>query len=423
MNELEQRLRRELPELAEALVPTPVDHDRREGAPAGPALLERADGRPRPDRSRRVAIGLAAAGVLLLVGALAVVGRPGGDDAPVASPTSFGEWRAVPDAPIAPRPYAVSAWTGTAAVFWAGSSLERGFAHTDGAAFDPSTDTWRTIPVPGWGHPGLTAAFFGGELYALAKGGGTRFDPLDGTWADLPQVEGMFLAATVATDDAVWGLGPAATNPSGQPDLAIARYEPATDTWAYGPLAEGTDGTTAIVAGLSRLESQVAWTGDEIVVWHGIDGGLAFDPDRERWRTIDPPSTESGTPVDGVLAVTDTGPVVAGTVDLVDGRSVWDVAVRVDGAWDWLGSRIPVDDPESVTVAAAGDWLVLLSTTQDPVTVHVATGQWNRHVDAPLTGVVAPNTVWTGEELVVWGGARVDAASEAPTGAAWTPPG
>ena len=95
--------------------------------------------------------------------------------------------------------------------------------------------------VPGWGHPGLTSAFFDGELYALAKGSGTRFDPIAGEWIDLPMVEGMFLVATVATDDAVWGLGPAGVNSVGQPDLAIARYDPTSDSWVYGPVFEGTD--------------------------------------------------------------------------------------------------------------------------------------------------------------------------------------
>ena len=43
------------------------------------------------------------------------------------------------------------------------------------------------------------------------------------------QVEGLFLAATVATDNGIWGLGPADLNQTGQPDLAIARYLPDED--------------------------------------------------------------------------------------------------------------------------------------------------------------------------------------------------
>ena len=138
------------------------------------------------------------------------------------------------EAPIEPRPYAVAAWTGSRVVFWAGSSLSRGFAYTDGALYDPTTDSWEAMAVPGWGHPGLTSVFFDGELYALAKGGGTRFDPVAGEWRDLPPVEGMFLAAAVATDDGIWGLGPADLDPAGQPDLAIARYLADDDMWVYG---------------------------------------------------------------------------------------------------------------------------------------------------------------------------------------------
>ncbi len=72
------------------------------------------------------------------------------------------------------------------------------------------------------GHPTYTK-----HLTGPPKGGGTRFDPTDGTWTDLPQVEGMWLEATVATDKAVWGLGPAASNPEGQPDVAIAQIRSA----------------------------------------------------------------------------------------------------------------------------------------------------------------------------------------------------
>lgn len=432
MSTIEERLREQLSQLAEALIREPVQtgvvtrsRSFESGIDLGPT------DRPRRRRSGRVlAAGIAAAAVLLLVGGLAAFGR--GDDrgtpdleaSSADPPTDFGVWRPIADAPIEARPYAASAWTGTEAVFWAGSSLSRGFAYSDGAAFDPTTDSWRELTVPGWGHPGLDSVFFDGDLYALAKGGGTRFDPVNGTWVDLPEVDDMYLAAAVATDDAVWGLGPTSVNPAGQPDVAIARYEPSTDSWVYSTVFEGTDETSEIVAGLTQLETQVIWTGKEIVAWNGTQGGVAFDPATEQWRTISPPTVASGAPTDGVVAVTDTGVALLAEVDRTNGQSQWDVALRDGDKWSWRDSRITIQSPDTVSVVAAGDWVVIFSELDSPITEHVPSGEWVTHGNGPLAGVTAPNAVWTGTQLVVWGGVvnPSNNTTETSIGATWTPP-
>jgi hypothetical protein len=434
MNTIEDRLREQLPQLADALTQEPVHADPKAVSRSVASGIDLGSAeRTRRHRSSRVlAAGVAAAAVLLLVGGLLAFSRSDRrNDSDLAAPSAgpppgFGVWRPIADAPIEARPYAASAWTGTEALFWAGSSLSRDFAYSDGAAFDPTTNSWRGLTVPGWGHPGLSSVFFDGELYALAKGGATRFNPVQGTWVDLPEADDMHLAAAVATDDAVWGLGPTSVNPGGQPDVAIARYEPATDSWVYSTLLvlEATDETSQIVAGLTSLETQVIWTGDEIVAWNGTRGGLAFDPTSEQWRPITPPIAASGAPIDGVLAVTDAGVALLAEVERTDGQSQWDVALRVGVEWGWRGSRIPIEAPETVSVFAAGDWVVIFSELNGPVTVHVPSGEWAQHDDGPLAGVTAPNAVWTGTQLIVWGGVAkpTNTTAESSIGAIWTPP-
>lgn len=381
---------------------------------------------PRSRRVKRVAM-VATAGLALIVaiGVSALWHRsdPLGDVGDSSPPANFGAWKEMAKAPIPPRPHAVSVWLGTEAIFWAGSSLDRGLAYSDGAAYDPTTDTWHDIPVPGWGHPGLTGVFFEGEVYALAKGGGTRFDPSDWIWTDLPQVEGMLLAATVATDDGVWGVGPALANPEGQPDVAIARFDKRGDRWIYGPVFEGVPEIGSLMEDVLFLEQPVLWNGSEIILWDPDGGGLAFAPATETWRLIPLPAPETGTVTASKATVVGSGIVVIAEV-VTGGRSGLSLARYLDGTWIWQDLDLPTDDFAAMTVAPASDWVVLFMPDGAPITVHVPSGTWAQHTDGPLAGLQSPNVVWTGERLLVWGGVGVPTESN-PTpaeGAIWTPP-
>lgn len=428
MTPLEERLRHELPELADALIGTSPSAELVAGDRQG---MKAVGSTPNGRGSRWMPVVTIAAAVVLVVGGFVGFGLLRGhvpDENSAGStdslaPTSFGEWSSLADAPIETRPYAVSAWTGSEAVFWAGSSLSRGFAFTDGAAYNPATGTWRTMTVPGWGHPGLTAAFFDGDLYALAKGGGTRIDPTSGTQRDLPPVQGMYLAATVASDDAVWGIGPVSVDTSGQPDLAIARYDPTNDSWIYGSTFEGTDEQASIVSGLSQLESDVVWTGSEIVIWNGNDGGIAYDPQQDTWRSVAAPISPIGPIIDSTITMTDAGLVVVAQVANGNETSV-NIATLNDDRWDWADTNIPIQRFGTITVAAAGDWIMIFSADERPATVHVPSGAWQRDKSSPLAGLQGPNTVWTGESLIIWGGQStpVPGATGPADGAVWTPP-
>ena len=99
-----------------------------------------------------------------------------------------------------------------------------------------------------------------------------------------------------------------------------------------------------------------------------------------------------------------------------DGRS-GQVYAAVEQAWQLIGD-IPTGDFGEATPVGAGEWLLVLSPDQPPVAVSVASGEWHQFDEWPMTGVRNPNTVWTGTELIVWGGED----SQAAEGAIWTPP-
>ena len=334
----------------------------------------------------------------------------------VAGGDTGGEWRALPPAPIPASVDAMAGWTGAEAVFWAGSNLRRDFAHTEGAAYDPATDEWRKLPVPGWGHPGLVGLMHDGVFSMTAKGAVLRLDPADGTTTDLPRPEGLLPAALAMADDELWVLGPRGRFAGPAQGVAIARYDERDDAWVAGPAFEGADEMGPLFVGDLFIDQPVVSTGTEIVVWSSRGRGLAYEPRSETWRLL----PEIGE----VNVVRSTPAVIAGTLVVVaetadGGRGVarWD-----DGAWTWRDVDLESSSFDALTVAAAGDWLVVLGPETAPAAIHVETGRVDTSPDSPIAGLQAPNTVWTGDALVVWGGVRPDGDINAPTGALWTPP-
>lgn len=428
MSTLEDRLRRDLPPLADAMI------DARDSSGSEGAAAVEPDGRSsvggvgrfRPRKTGRALLGAAAAAVLVAVGVVVLQ-----DDDPVATvdtaevpaPDGFGTWAAIPDAPIAPRAYPVGAWTGSEALFWAGSTLDRGFAHSDAAVYDPGREMWRTIPEPGWGHPGLVGAVFDGSLYAVAKGGGARFDFDTEEWVDLPEVDGMFFSGIVASEDAIWALGPTATNPEGQPDLAIVRYDPDNDEWAHGPVFEGSDETAAALASLQSLDQPPVWTGTDLVVW-GDQNGIAFDSAQAEWTVLPRLHAPEGDVI-ATRAVAD-GDGLSVVAHIRDSDGLHLGIAHLDATtsqWTWKTQDIPWIDLSTATVVPTGPWIVLLPADGPPITVHTRSGTWQRHGDAPITGVRGPGTVWTGTQLIVWGGQQGGPSGDDPaTGMIWSPP-
>jgi len=422
MTKSEERLRRELTELAEALtVTTHLDSAERTRLDLGDSNESLPARAKVSSRRRGAALVSAAAACLAIVAGLVIFGQfdrteTAIDVAAAKGPVDFGEWASITEAPIETRAFAATAWTESEVIFWAGSNLSRNFAYTDGAAYDPVADTWRDLDVPGWGHPGLASAFFDGELYSLAKGSGSRFDPAEGVWTALPYVEGdpIFLAQVVATADGIWGVGPG-SGTDGEQRIAISRYDKATNEWVPGQPAVPPAELPNIASNLSGKEASVLWTGSEIVVWSSGEGGLAYNPAAEIWRTLLHPQPEGAQVIDSRATMTN-----AGLTLLVDTGGTSLVAVSSAEGWQWLSAEVPITDFASVSVSGADDWLVVLSGDESPAVVHMESGLWERDSDSPIGGVEGPNIAWTGEVLVVWGGVATDTSSA--SGAIWTPP-
>lgn len=420
MSDIEDRLRQDLPALADVLAGWNGSSPGREGRPT----TEYGVGVSTSSRRRLGrALALAACVAAAMLGAVLVI-RGDADRTVVdvvdgsLDPGGAGTWETVPEAPISSRSYPVSMWTGTEALFWAGSSLDRSFAYGDAAAYDPESRTWRRAQEPGWGHPGLTSVEVDGQLYATAKGSIGRLDVATGAWVELPQPDGVEIRAIAAGDGGIWGLGPASQDPE---QLGITFYDPGTQRWTEGGTHTGP-GAVAGVEALRDLEQPVLWTGSAVIVW-SEQQPLRYDP-AVGWATL-PPLPRTDGHVVSTHALVDGGDIVVLVELSVDEHHVVR-ALRWQGAgpWTWIdGVELPVRDLHRTTVATAGVWTVLLPSEGAPVTVHLGSGRWLEHDNAPILGIERPGTVWTGSQLIVWGGVHTDSADvPAAGGMIWTPP-
>jgi N-acetylneuraminic acid mutarotase len=135
-------------------------------------------------------------------------------------------WRAisVDGAPPA-RVYPFAIWTGDEMVVWGGMTSSFSSGLTDGGAYNPKTDTWRTISSNGapsprkWIAPiwtGKEVIFWGGADFSTTAdkvpvlGDGAAYNPVTDTWRSIstknaPSARAMHSAVWTGTEMLVWG--------------------------------------------------------------------------------------------------------------------------------------------------------------------------------------------------------------------------
>jgi len=289
-------------------------------------------------------------------------------------------WRTLPAVPR-PRQEACYDSDGDQAVWTGKEMLLWGLTNT---AYDPSTNSWRRLTAPpadgrapqiivwtghqmiGWGHVDCCdIADTSGEAYTPATGSATRLpdSPLSGGGGPAAAWTGSVMI--VAGGDNGEGLGIFAE---------AAAYRPTTRTWRTLPSMP-----------ISRAGGTALWDGNEVLIFGGWGGantedetdgptrllarGVAYDPSTNRWRWLPTPEF----PRDGAVYAWDGHEVL-----MWGGRGL-------DGSVPPHGEAF------------------------DP-----ATNTWSPLPKAPLRGRVEANSVWTGTELIIWGG--FDARTATPDG-------
>lgn len=391
---------------------------------AGPSASAGAD-EPPPRRGRRWLIGVAAAlaagaavtAALWAAGVLdgaatstlevredrdAVDAEPPAETAAPPAPVLAGEWRTLPEPPIH-RDNPSLTWTGEQVLVWGGVAGAR--PRADGAALDPATGAWRRIPEgPLTGRSFHAAVWTGRELIVWGGRPGLRTVPADAAAYD-PAAERWRVTAPApnAPVGQVFGTwtGTEAVFAVEGPGAGVHAYDPEADRWRSLPqvpeplgrvlglewsgaqLIAVASGGVAILeegswqirvrVGLPPFGAAVAWTGQDVLVWGGVDTarrhseGHLLDLDAGAARTLPRPW----------LRGTRTGAAEAWS-----GRwlFVWGAPQAEAGA---QAPPVAAFEPDR-TATARGRW-------------------WALPLPPPQAGTArAQAAVWTGEEVLVW---------------------
>jgi N-acetylneuraminic acid mutarotase len=305
------------------------------------------------------------------VAAVAVGGTqlpvPRGNGTPSASePCPDDHWDSFSSDVLLVRTGHTALWTGSLMLIWGGYTRD-GSVNT-GGRYDPSTDTWmptssHSAPSPRSGH---TAVWTGSVMVVWGGGAetGGRYDPLTDTWAPTtlagaPLARSGNSAIWTGSSMIVWGgyAGDTGVVASG------GRYDPANDVW---------EATSTVNAPSARQLHTAVWTGNVMVVWGGSPGlntGGRYDPANDSWT----PTSVSGAPIGRHHHTAIWGE----NLMVVWGGYIYDPIQRDFVYFDTGGRYDPVTDTW-VSTSASG---------------------------APIAR--ADHTaVWTGNSMVVWGGAN-----------------
>ena len=376
----------------------------------------------------------------MVVGAVAIPQLLGPDDddrsliADEGSPRTIDGWRTIADVPIEGRAHPAGVWTGEEVLLFGGQSLDGRTSYDDGARYDPDSDSWEPMADGPAAGRYTVVAWTGSELLLWGQvagpledlgAAGTAYDPVEDRWRPLPDapIPSQPYAAGVWTGEelVVWGGYDQSDDGVVQGEDRGAAYDPSTNKWR--PIAE------------SPLEARyyhgAVWTGDEMIVWGGVVGdgaegrsfadGAAYDPVTDTWRML-PSATGFVGRMDPTLLWTGRDVLVWGGMDSGPApRAHWAVYSPTPDAWASGGSVIGAD-PEHLRTSPRSGPATGLSCS--PTTARSAGTPSRRTCEPRRSGrarcrEAGAAVVWTGDEVVVWGGEGSDGPVD--TGASWTP--
>jgi N-acetylneuraminic acid mutarotase len=314
-------------------------------------------------------------------------------------------------------------WTGSEMIVWGGfSSVEV----NTGGRYAPGTNSWTPIgtanaPVVRWLHSaiwtGSEMIVWGGQWDHAVQTGG-RYNPNTNSWVrtnhNAPTGRSRHSAIWTGSEMIVWGGEDGNYNHLMGVTNTGAQYHPSTDRWTRTSLSNAPS---------ARSSHATVWTGTEMIVWGGFDyfGGLTtggrYNPSANSWiatSTINAPSDLYG--YYGYKAVwTGTRMIIWGAhSDIFDNLS--NVGRRYHpGTNTWAGmstSNAPTARTNYSAVWTGSEMIIWGGTNAHRTEYFNTGGRYNPSTNSwiRMSTLNAPaprahhTAVWTGRDMIVWGG-------------------
>ncbi len=320
-------------------------------------------------------------------------------------------WRRRATSPtLAAREGHATVWTGSKLIVWGGYCGNEnpnvppliGY-FSDGGCYDPISDSWATISTIGApiSRKSFTTVWTGNEMIIWSGytfdtvyhffADGARYNSSSNSWAAItthsaPSPRSKHTAVWTGVEMIVWG-GFFATGAGFQFSVYAdgARYNPVSDTWA--PMT--TNG-----APTARMYHTAVWTGSEMIIWGGQNGngsgfgdGKRYNPTTDTWSPVSSPNSPSGR---------------------FRHTAVWTGSEMI--VWGGFSGGGPYEATGSRYNPATDSWAGATDNSFAP------------------TGRMDHTAVWTGREMVIWGGECadpilqcIDGGSYDPASNTWTP--
>jgi len=351
-------------------------------------------------------------------------------------------WTATAIPAINPRAGHSAVWTGTEMIVFGGYYLNSlPTTLQDGGRYDPATDAWVAFTMATSGRRSHRAVWTGSEMivwggyfwnplahppsYQAINTGG-RYNPVTGatiatrTDATTPQARGDFVAAWTGSRMVLWGgqSGSTVFNSGGV-------YDPTTDTWNRTKL----DSTTPAAIG----DPVGVWTGTELIVWGGggySNAGGRYNPAADTW-------TPTGT--DGTPRPASSPGVWTGNEMIVYGAAFFGTGVHAlyepatdswrtmpsDSAYLTMSFSTPVWTGSEAIIYGDHVQSYAEMVRYDPTLDLVRDYYLPSVPNAPSSFRQYHTAVWTGSEMIIWGGSSSGAVNNgarySPATESWTP--
>jgi N-acetylneuraminic acid mutarotase len=298
-----------------------------------------------------------------------------------------------------------------------------------GGRYNPVTDTWHPITTQGApsGRRNHTAVWtgnsmivWGGSDTAGASAAGGRYNPVADTWSSIassnaPVARLGHVAVWSGSEMLVWGgaSGYALVPP---PPVG-GRYNPANNTW------KAMSTTNQPVSGSGAA---AVWTGNELVVWGGVQPlfvstylgtGGRYNPATDTWvqmSALNAPSARSG----HTAVWTGTDYLLFGGTNGVTNLNTGARYTLATGVWTPLSLTNAPSARSQHTAVWAGNQMIVYGGNSPngnanfTSTCHLYDPQadlWTGAANNFYNNVTLPHcgnhcAVWTGQGMLIWGG-------------------